>query len=67
MQLYFDGCDATSLEIGVFGDYKDVQWFVVSFKTQKGVVQLKGLLANMGDSMVKIPIAKNLWPEDLAN
>jgi hypothetical protein len=49
--------------------------FVVSFKTQKGVVQLfwvgdqqfKGLLANMGDSMVEIPIAKNLWPEDLAN
>jgi hypothetical protein len=21
----FDGCDVTSLEIGVFGDYKDVQ------------------------------------------
>jgi hypothetical protein len=49
--------------------------FVVSFRTQKGVVQLfwvggqrfKGLLANMGDSMVEIPIAKSLWPEDLAN
>jgi hypothetical protein len=42
--------------------------FVVSFKTQKGVVQLfwvggqqfKGLLANMGDSMVEIPIAKKM-------
>jgi hypothetical protein len=54
---------------------RTISGFVVSFKTQKGVVQLfwvggqqfRGLLANMGDSMVEIPIAKSLWPEDLAN
>jgi len=32
-----------------------------------GGQRFKGLLANMGDSMVEIPIAKSLWPEDLAN
>jgi hypothetical protein len=62
VQLHFDGCDATSLEVGVFGDYKDVQWFCCLFQDTEGSGQLfwvggqqfKGLLANMGDSMVEI-------------
>ncbi len=36
MQLHFDGCDVTSSEIGVFGDYKDVQWFCCLFQDTEG-------------------------------
>ncbi|CAK9276707.1 unnamed protein product [Sphagnum jensenii] len=66
------GCLAMAVVRGIASEMLDPMY---QSRTQKGVVQLfwvggqrfKGLLANMGDSMVEIPIAKSLWPEDLAN